>query len=191
MAKRVFFSFHYDDVKSFRANVVRNHRVVKGNSSGYFDASLWENAKRTGPESIKRLINDGLNNTSVTAVLIGSETYDRRWVRYEIIKSMYRGNDIVGIHINSVKDRFGYTKSNGPNPFEYLGFRYSNDGKSMELYEYTNGQWKSYRDFGTYTLKTPVGISDRGQFYQLSKYYSVYDWTRNNGYDNFDRWIGV
>lgn len=26
MAKRVFFSFHYQDVIDFRANVVRNHK---------------------------------------------------------------------------------------------------------------------------------------------------------------------
>jgi len=29
MAKRVFFCFHYEDVESFRANVVRNHWVTK------------------------------------------------------------------------------------------------------------------------------------------------------------------
>ena len=29
MGKKVFFSFHYKDVEDFRANVVRNHWVVK------------------------------------------------------------------------------------------------------------------------------------------------------------------
>jgi hypothetical protein len=29
MAKRVFFSFHYQDVIDFRANVVRNHWLTK------------------------------------------------------------------------------------------------------------------------------------------------------------------
>ena len=47
MAKRVFFSFHYQDVIDFRANVVRNHKLTKGKSSGYFDSSIWEDAKKT------------------------------------------------------------------------------------------------------------------------------------------------
>ena len=50
MAKQVFFSFHYDDVKTFRANVVRNHGFAKpsGREAGFFDASIWEDAKGHG-----------------------------------------------------------------------------------------------------------------------------------------------
>src|ERR1700692_3506244 len=100
MAKRVFFSFHYQDVIDLRANVVRNHGLTKGNSAGFFDHSLWESAKRTGPTALKRLINDGLHGSSVTCVLIGSDTYVRPWVRYELLKSFVRGNALLGIHIN-------------------------------------------------------------------------------------------
>ena len=46
MAKRVFFSFHYQDVIDFRANVVRNHKTTKHEGAGYFDASIWEDAKK-------------------------------------------------------------------------------------------------------------------------------------------------
>ena len=46
MAKRVFFSFHYQDVIDFRANVVRNHKLTKDDHAGYFDASIWEKAKK-------------------------------------------------------------------------------------------------------------------------------------------------
>lgn len=95
MAKRVFFSFHYQDVIDFRANVVRNHWVGKPGreQSGYFDASIWEKARRFG--NLKRLINESLSGTSVTCVLVGSQTYARPWVRYEIVRSMYRGNRIA------------------------------------------------------------------------------------------------
>ena len=80
MAKRVFFSFHYQDVIDFRANVVRNHWRTKPDrgDAGFFDASIWETAKRTSPLALKRLINSELQHTSVTTVLIGSETYARR-----------------------------------------------------------------------------------------------------------------
>lgn len=83
MAKRVFFSFHYQDVIDFRANTVRNHWLTKADreAAGFFDASIWETAKKTGDAALKRLINGALKNTSVTCVLIGSQTFNRRWSR--------------------------------------------------------------------------------------------------------------
>lgn len=124
MSKRVFFSFHYQDVIDFRANVVRNHWLTKPDreSAGFFDASIWEAAKKEGDIAIKRLINKNIKNTSVTAVLVGSQTFNRRWVSYEIMKSMQKGNKLIAIHINRIKDNNRKTKPNGPNPFEYLGF---------------------------------------------------------------------
>ena len=57
MANRVFFRFHYQDVIDFRANVVRNHWLTKPDrqEAGFFDASLWEDVKKKGDISIKRL----------------------------------------------------------------------------------------------------------------------------------------
>jgi hypothetical protein len=53
MAKRVFFSFHYQDVIDFRAIVVRQHWMTKPDreEAGFFDASIWESARRTGSGS--------------------------------------------------------------------------------------------------------------------------------------------
>ena len=47
MAKKVFFSFHYQDVIDFRANVVRKHGSFKLSSqdAGFYDSSMWEKAK--------------------------------------------------------------------------------------------------------------------------------------------------
>ena len=47
MAKRVYFAFHYQDVCDFRANVVSNHWMTNPHreAAGFFDASLWEDAK--------------------------------------------------------------------------------------------------------------------------------------------------
>lgn len=75
MAKRVSFSFHYQDVIDFRANVVRQHWLLKPDrkDAGFFDASIWETAKHTGSVAIKRLINSGVDGTSMTCVLDLSE----------------------------------------------------------------------------------------------------------------------
>jgi len=105
MARRVFFSFHYErDI--WRANVVRNSWVTQDReAAGFWDASLWEEAKKQGDEAIKRMINRGLENTSVTAVLIRSETASREWVQYEIKRSYERLNGLLGIFIDGIKVR--------------------------------------------------------------------------------------
>jgi hypothetical protein len=109
MARRVFFSFHYrDDI--FRVNVVRNSGVVLGTAAaGFQDASLWEKTEKKGTAAVKRLIDRGLEGTSVTCVLIGQNTAKRRFVAYEIQESVRKGNGLLGIHINSIKDKDGDT----------------------------------------------------------------------------------
>jgi hypothetical protein len=113
MARRVFFSFHYGrDI--WRVNQVRNaNQFVGAEISGYFDASLWEEAKRTGEAAIRRMIDNALVGTSVTAVLIGSETAGRRYVDYEIAESIKRGNGVFGIRIHHLQDALGYTDPPG------------------------------------------------------------------------------
>lgn len=191
MAKRVFFSFHYEDVEMFRANVVRKHDLTKEDrdDAGFFDASLWETAQRTGPDAVKRLINQALDNTSATAVLVGSDTYSRRWVRYEIIKSMQRGNGLFGVHINGIRDKNRMTKPYGPNPFEHLAVRYNNDGTSLEILEWVNSAWQTYRDVDGYSLKDQRPRDQWGQSYQLTKWYRLYDWVADDGYNNFATWV--
>ena len=190
MAKRVFFSFHYQDVIDFRANVVRQHWVTKDDreEAGYFDASLWESTKRSGEESLKRLINGGLDGTSVTSVLVGSETYARRWVRYEIFKSLGKGNRLFGVHINGITGKDRQTKPLGLNPFDYLGVRFAHDGNSVSLFEWVGAQWITYKDLQGWSFPEPKLQSVRGQFYQLSKWYPLYDWNANDGFNNFPTW---
>jgi len=120
MARRVFFSFHYErDI--WRATNVRNSHVVDGTApAGFQDASLWEEAKKKGDEAIKRLINAGLNNTTVTVVLIGAETAARKWVDYEIQRSIERGNGLLGIYVDQIKDQSGAISTRGTIPKRLL-----------------------------------------------------------------------
>ncbi len=116
MARRVFFSFHYqNDV--WRANVVRNSHVVEGTAAaGFADASLWEETKKKGDAAVKKLIDDGLNSTTVTVVLIGAQTANRKYVGYEIEQSVKRGNGLLGIYIDGIKDQNGNTSVRGKIP---------------------------------------------------------------------------
>ena len=96
MARRVFFSFHYADIMN--ANIVRMSGQFKPTKeTGFYDSSLWEEAKTKGDAALKELIDAGLNNTSVTCFLIGAKTSTRRWRKYELEKSIGDGKGIFGV----------------------------------------------------------------------------------------------
>src|SRR5690606_26221017 len=85
MARRTFFSFHYqEDV--WRVFNVRNCLVVSNDQAadGFFDGSVFEASQKEGDEALKTFLRNGLKNTSVTCVLAGQYTAGRRWVRYEV-----------------------------------------------------------------------------------------------------------
>lgn len=124
MARRVFFSFHYDN-DIWRANQVRNSNVVAGpDVAGFFDHSEYEEAKKEGDEGIKRMINKHLRDTSVTVVLIGTDTASRRWVKYEIAQSIARNNGLLGVYIHHLKNQQEETSSRGPKPVVPYGVEF-------------------------------------------------------------------
>jgi hypothetical protein len=116
MARRVFFSFHYErDI--WRVNVVRNSGAIEGvAAAGFHDASLWEETKSRGTDAVKRLIDSGLEGTSVTVVLIGAQTAQRQYVSYEIAKSISQGNGLLGVLIHNIKDQSGQSDIRGDVP---------------------------------------------------------------------------
>lgn len=192
MAKRVFFAFHYADVASFRANVVRNHGTVKDETEEivFFDASIWEDEKKDGELALKRYINKNLQRTSVTCVLIGTETYSRKWVRYEIFKSLEKSNKLLGIYIHKIKDKDGKTATKGPNPFEHLALEVSEDGKQVTprtLRE--DGKWYLFPPVDPWNPGTIRPESERGKIIRLSRWADTHDWVDDKGYENFGKWI--
>lgn len=116
MARRVFFSFHYQrDV--WRVNQIRNlDQVVGVAAAGFADASLWEEAKKKGGSAIQAMIDEGLKNTSVTVVCIGSATSGRKYIDYEISQSIARSNAIIGVQIHHLKNSAGNTDTAGATP---------------------------------------------------------------------------
>lgn len=108
MARKVFFSFKYDDVH--RAMNVRNSNVISGViKSGFIDKADFEAVQRAGDKAIARWIDDQLHGTSVTVVLVGANTDKSKWVRYEIEKSIARGNGIITIDVSKIADLSGNT----------------------------------------------------------------------------------
>ncbi len=122
MARRVFFSFHYErDVQ--RASVVRNCWVTKPNAeaAGFIDSAEWGKLNTQGQATIERWIERQMEGTSVTVVLIGPETSTREWVCDEVRKSYERKNGLLGINIHNIKDWSQRTDTQGQNTFGELG----------------------------------------------------------------------
>lgn len=88
MARRVFFSFHYDEDIN-RSMTVRNSWVTQGKeAAGFIDKAEFEKVKRNGENAVCKWIDKQLEGTSVTVVLIGKETLKRPFVQYEIRKAL-------------------------------------------------------------------------------------------------------
>jgi hypothetical protein len=112
--RKAFFSFHFDDI--MRVNNVRNTwKITHPDSSSnrsFYDSSLWEDRKLVSPEGIKQLIRAGVLGTSAVCVLAGSDTWDRRWVRYEIARAIIDGRGLLTVHLNGIN----HHQTKGPHP---------------------------------------------------------------------------
>ena len=146
--RNVYFSFHYLDI--WKVNQIRNSGVVGGaKSAGFADRSLWEEAKQKNSRALEKLIADGLEGTSVTVVLIGSQTASRPWVKYEILQSIKRRNALLGVHLNKVPDRNGRKTRQGRVPsllkqHDVPIHEWSNDAKAFG--EWVERSWRKQNE---------------------------------------------
>ena len=191
MARRTFFSFHYKpDVT--RAWVVRNSWVAKlaqgeREDAGFFDSSVFEAAQRESDDALKNFLRDGLKNTTVTCVLVGTETALRRWVRYEIFRSFIRGNGLFAVRIHSIAGLHKMRSSSGPNPFANMAFTLNGD--QVRFREYMANGWQYARDVGSMRLTDVVYDLGARDNHTLSSLFPIYEWDTDDGFNNLGGWI--
>ena len=187
--RRVFFSFHYQrDIA--RTQQIKNHWVTKGTqtAAGYFDGSLEEKAKTEGDLAVKRLINAGMKNSAVTCVLIGAVILSRRWVHYEIFRSVALGKGVFGVRIHNMKNLERQTDDSGTSPFNVLGYgTKERSAKLWPMIHYPDG----WRDFplADAVEVTAASYLAPGSRPVLNSLFRVYDWVLDDGYDNFSSWV--
>ena len=194
--RNVFFSFHYADI--MRVNNVRMSQEFQGNAltgggrsiQGFYDYSLWESRKTQGAEAIKRLIKDGVDRTSAVCVLIGTESWSRRWVRYEIALSVADGRGLLAIHLNNLASHQPPYQPHplGVDPCAYMGLQTKSDGKAY-LCEYKQDGWHWYDDHSAAVPipKTMTSVNS-ANVTPLSATTFVYDWVRD-GHAQIGSWI--
>jgi len=142
MAKRqVFYSFHYkNDV--MRVQQIRNIGVLDGNTP--VSVNEWETIKKSGDKAVEKWIDDTMENRSCVIVLIGSETADRPWVKYEIKRAWEKGKGLLGVYIHNIKDPRTGTCVQGKNPFDQVTV----NGKKLSDYVkcYNPNSYDAYND---------------------------------------------
>jgi MTH538 TIR-like domain (DUF1863) len=204
--RRAFFSFHYDDI--MRVNVVRNAWKIDHPDNAlmrsFYDSSLWESRKLDGDDAVKRLIREGVEYTSAVCVLIGSETWLRQWVRYEIARAIIDGRGLLGVHLNSIRHHQTQTPhTRGLNPLDYMAVGKVQPGVLstplyylFEKHALPNGVggyqwvWDRYSDY-TLSVTLPPWLTDPAPGYvtPLSWCAPVYDYITDNGHQNIGSWI--
>lgn len=101
--RKVFFSFHYErDSRSVAQ--VRNSNVVQSNyeTPPFYDKAEWESIQAQGDAAVCRWIDGQMRNTSVVAVLIGSQTLGRRFVKYEVDQALKLGKGLIGVTLEGI-----------------------------------------------------------------------------------------
>lgn len=159
MKRKVFYSFHYKkDV--MRVQQIRNIGVIEGNSPA--TPNTWEKVKQSGDRAIKQWIDDNMKNRSCVIVLIGEDTADRKYVKYEIKKAWEEGKGILGIYIHNINCPNTGRGKKGKNPFEQ--FTFENGTKlSNTVTCYDPNSMNAYNDISNNIDKwIEKAIKDRG-----------------------------
>ena len=186
--RRTFFSFHYVPDNQ-RAQVVKQSWLTKQDreAAGFFDSSAFETKRRTGEDSLKQFLTDQLKGTSVTCVLVGTETAFRPWVRYELVRSFHRGNGLFAIRVHGLKDFNQQYATSGPNPFDFLAYRVADDRVYWQ--EKNNGAWAGYDKVPSLPLNEVAYNLNSEHHHIFTCRFPIYDWGADNGYQNLGAWI--
>lgn len=190
MARKTFFSFHYqEDV--WRVWNVRNCLVVSKDqeAEGFFDGSVFEASQKESDEALKTFLRDGLKNTSVTCVLVGQYTAARRWVRYEIVRSVLKGNGLLAVDIHGLRNSAKELGVKGTNPLDEVGVYLTND--KIYFTELKDGKWVKYSDYTSAIHSSDLWFAapTSNAVVKLSKYCMRYDFAAQNGRENIADWI--
>lgn len=140
VGKPVFLSFHYAR-DHWRVQQVRNIGVL--DEQEIVSPQQWEQVKAKGAKAVENWIQSQMRYKQAVVVLVGAETANREWVRYEIEYAWNNRKPLVGIRINGLKDQNQRTDFPGPDPFAKVRLE---NGKTVADYV---------------SLHTPLGASSQ------------------------------
>ena len=156
--RKVFFSFHFAQ-DYWRVQQIRNMNALEGNK--VVTENKWEEIKKDGDQAIKNWIDENMKGKSCLVVLIGEQTGNRKYVKYEIQKAWDTGKAILGIHINKLLNN---AKPPAPSRKGFFSFDAIDTSNSTSLFEPKD----------SIVIKTPSGNSSTEAYADISE--SLADW---------------
>jgi hypothetical protein len=202
--RKVYFAFSFSDI--LRVNNVRQigkigaSREIR-NARTFYDRSIWERRSIKNDEGLKNLMRRGVKYSSAVCVLIGTDTWESRWVKYEIARAVIDGRGLFSLHINSlnhharrVPDPWGY------NPLHLMGVYRDLNGKfylwekcvfikNIETHE-LGWEWRAYDDYtDPITLPQYIANLDVQHVMPLSQVTRQHDFIVDGGAKNLGGWI--
>jgi hypothetical protein len=141
----------------YGAKVRYPHSGTSPTMRSFGDRSIWGKSKAQEAESLKALMRDAVIHSSAICVLVGTNTWKGRWVKYEIARAVADARGLLAVHINCLNHHQRRTPdTRGYNPLKSMGVYHSPDGRYY-IYELksemdpTTGQlgwkWRPYQDF--------------------------------------------
>ena len=188
--RRVFFSFSCDEDRHKLGVIYDSCKRLIHRALRVSWTAGSERVKTRGQEEVKRAIREGIDQTTVTCVLVGGHTWQDRWVRYEIARSVARGSGLFAVRINRMANsKTQQRTSAGWNPLSYVGVGKTKGGDYL-LFENINGQWFRYQDHAISLAKpTYLPAMSQGYVQPLSVGLNEYDYVAQNGAEKLAEWI--
>jgi hypothetical protein len=99
---RVFISYHYASDNKIAKEITE---IINSDKLNIFTV-VREDEEKTNEEIIKSWADEEIKKAKITILLISKKTLDRKYVSYELTKSLDNGNLIIPILIDSKENNF-------------------------------------------------------------------------------------
>lgn len=119
MARSSFVSFHYQN-DHWRVQQILRMGALEQQEE--LSVQNWEKVKARGEQAVHDWIDKEMAYKGAVVVLIGSETANRKFVKYEIKRAWGLKKPLVGIKIHGLEGSDGKPCSAGVNPFAQFDF---------------------------------------------------------------------
>jgi MTH538 TIR-like domain (DUF1863) len=201
--RKVYFAFSFDDI--MRVNNVRQVGKIgpreMRNPRAFTDRSIWERRDIRSEEALKTLMRNAMRHSSVVCVLIGSNTWLSRWVKYEIARAVVDDKGLLAVHLNGIDHHVTKAPDRpGINPLHVMGvYRNASDDfylceKHAVVSNVATGElgweWRLYEDYTGPVAKPPyLPMMGFDRILPLSAGAPEYDMVRHDGFKRIGAWI--
>ena len=114
--RRAYFCFHYERDLARVRSLLDAPNVLANAAAGFQSVAFWERLRRRGEAAVHGAIDSALENTTVTVVCLGRWTSNSKFIDYELERSLNRGNGLIGVRINHLRDEKGTLDDPGAAP---------------------------------------------------------------------------